>query len=178
MLGTPDPSSPGLVPAEPHNFLRAPAKVSAKCCPSYGDGAAKPVRGARGGTRAPPGRWSGNLGRGVVVAWEVEAGRTQAPYLTLGLTSAGNWPLPGACPGAGMEPLGLSLLLAPVRASTVCRSRDRGTPAWSLLGRCPVCTTRVPGKGTLLELPRELGAWTSQLLASCSGPNLAPTPHC
>jgi hypothetical protein len=54
--GTPDPSSPGLVPAEPHNFLRAPAKVSAKCCPSCGDGAAKPVRGARGGTRAPPGR--------------------------------------------------------------------------------------------------------------------------
>lgn len=62
-----DPSSPGLVLAEQHNFPRAWAKVSAKCCPSCGDGAAKPVRGARGGTRAPPGRWSGDLdGRGVV----------------------------------------------------------------------------------------------------------------
>lgn len=32
--GTSNPSSPGLVPAEQHNFPRARAKVSAKCCPS------------------------------------------------------------------------------------------------------------------------------------------------
>lgn len=174
--GTPDPSSPGLVPAELHNFLRAAAKVSAKCRPSCSDGTAKPVRGARGGTRAPPGKWSGSLGQGAVVAWGVEAGGTRAPYLTLSRRGARSGPLPEACPGAGVEPLGLPLSLASVRSSTVCRSRARGTPAWRLLCHCPVCTTRAPGKGTLLELPREQGAWTGQLLASCSGPGT--DPHC
>jgi hypothetical protein len=33
--------------------------VSAKCCPSCRDGATEPARGARCGTRAPPGRWLG-----------------------------------------------------------------------------------------------------------------------
>jgi hypothetical protein len=109
------------------------------------------------------------------VARGVEARGIEAPYLTLGLRGAGSRPLPGTCPGAGMEPLVLPLPLASVRSSTVCRSRVRGTPAWRLLCHCPVCTTRATGKGTLLELPREQGAWTGQLLASCSGPSPAPT---
>ena len=66
---SPPPRRPGRppfapAPAEPRNFPGAGAKVSAKCCPSCRDGAAEPARGARRGTRAPPGRRSGAAGLG------------------------------------------------------------------------------------------------------------------
>lgn len=158
--GRPGPPPPALAPAEPRNFPGAGAKVSAKWCPSCWDGASEPARGARRGTRAPPGRRPGAPGRGggsrdpspascslsqVLLDWTCLEG---APSLS----RPQGWE---KWVRAGL-PSGLPLYPPLVQSFTVIFAGGGGRDPWdpspaSSVSRHRVCTEGA-GRGPLLEL--------------------------